>query len=192
MRVTTSFPLGTLRDTPSEAEIISHQLLLKAVYIRRVNSCIYAYMPLMLRVIEKISAIIEKELNSIGCTKLLLPQLHPADLWRKSERWEGYTAGEGIMFNLKDRLGKEFGLAPTHEEVITSIASETINSYKQLPQCFYQIQTKFRDEIRPRFVLMRSREFIMKDGYSFHSSENDLASFYEKVGNAYENIFKSC
>ncbi|MBO8216839.1 proline--tRNA ligase [Prochlorococcus marinus] len=192
MRVTTSFPLGTLRDTPSEAEIISHQLLLKAGYIRRVNSGIYAYMPLMLRVIEKISEIIEKELNSIGCTKLLLPQLHPADLWKKSERWEGYTAGEGIMFNLKDRQGKEFGLAPTHEEVITSIASETINSYKQLPQCFYQIQTKFRDEIRPRFGLMRSREFIMKDGYSFHSSENDLASFYEKVGNAYENIFKSC
>ena len=192
MRVTTSFPLGTLRDTPSEAEIISHQLLLKAGYIRRVNSGIYAYMPIMLRVIEKISAIIERELNSIGCTKLLLPQLHPADLWKKSERWEGYTAGEGIMFNLKDRQGKEFGLAPTHEEVITSIASETINSYKQLPQCFYQIQTKFRDEIRPRFGLMRSREFIMKDGYSFHSSENDLASFYEKVGIAYENIFKSC
>jgi len=192
MRVTASFPLGTLRDTPSEAEIISHQLLLKGGYIRRVNSGIYAYMPIMLRVIEKISAIIERELNSIGCTKLLLPQLHPADLWRKSERWEGYTAGEGIMFNLKDRQGKEFGLAPTHEEVITSIASETINSYKQLPQCFYQIQTKFRDEIRPRFGLMRSREFIMKDAYSFHSSEKDLASFYEKVGNAYENIFKSC
>ncbi len=192
MRVTTSFPLGTLRDTPSEAEIISHQLLLKAGYIRRINSGIYAYMPLMLRVIEKISAIIETELNSIGCTKLLLPQLHPADLWKKSERWEGYTAGEGIMFSLKDRQGKEFGLAPTHEEVITSIASEIINSYKQLPQCFYQIQTKFRDEIRPRFGLMRSREFIMKDGYSFHSSENDLASFYEKMGNAYNNIFKSC
>ncbi|MDC2994955.1 proline--tRNA ligase [Prochlorococcus sp. AH-736-F09] len=192
MRVTTSFPLGTLRDTPSEAEIISHQLLLKAGYIRRVNSGIYAYMPIMLRVIEKISAIIERELNSIGCTKLLLPQLHPAELWKKSERWQGYTAGEGIMFNLKDRQGKEFGLAPTHEEVITSIASETINSYKQLPQCFYQIQTKFRDEIRPRFGLMRSREFIMKDGYSFHSSEKDLASFYEKMGNAYENIFKSC
>ncbi len=192
MRVNTSFPLGTLRDTPSEAEIISHQLLLKAGYIRRVNSGIYAYMPIMLRVIEKVSTIIEEELNCIGCTKLLLPQLHPADLWKKSERWEGYTAGEGIMFNLKDRQGKEFGLAPTHEEVITSIASEIINSYKQLPQCFYQIQTKFRDEIRPRFGLMRSREFIMKDAYSFHSSEKDLASFFEKVGNAYENIFKSC
>ena len=192
MRVTTSFPLGTLRDTPSEAEIISHQLLLKGGYIRRVNSGIYAYMPIMLRVIEKISRIIEKELNSNGCTKLLLPQLHPADLWKSSERWHGYTAGEGIMFNLKDRQGKEFGLAPTHEEVITSIASEIINSYKQLPQCFYQIQTKFRDEIRPRFGLMRSREFIMKDGYSFHSSKEDLGSFYEKMGKAYENIFKNC
>ena len=192
MRVTTSFPLGTLRDTPSEAEIISHQLLLKGGYIRRVNSGIYAYMPIMFRVIEKISAIIDQELNSIGCTKLLLPQLHPADLWKRSKRWEGYTAGEGIMFHLKDRQGKEFGLGPTHEEVITSIASEIINSYKQLPQCFYQIQTKFRDEIRPRFGLMRSREFIMKDGYSFHSSQKDLASFYEKMGQAYANIFKNC
>ena len=192
MRVSTSFPLGTLRDTPSEAEIISHQLLLKGGYIRRVNSGIYAYMPIMLRVIEKISTIIEKELNNNCCSKLLLPQLHPAELWKKSERWEGYTAGEGIMFNLKDRQGKEFGLAPTHEEVITSIASEIINSYKQLPLCFYQIQTKFRDEIRPRFGLMRSREFIMKDGYSFHSSKDDLASFYEKMGKVYENIFKNC
>ena len=192
MRVTSSFPLGTLRDTPSEAEIISHQLLLKGGFIRRVNSGIYAYMPLMLRVIEKISKIIEKELNNYGCTKLLLPQLHPSDLWKKSERWEGYTAGEGIMFNLRDRQGKEFGLAPTHEEVITSIASEIINSYKQLPLCFYQIQTKFRDEIRPRFGLMRSREFIMKDGYSFHSSKEDLGSFYDEMGRAYENIFRNC
>ena len=192
MRVTTSFPLGTLRDTPSEAEIISHQLLLKGGYIRRISSGIYAYMPIMLRVIEKISKIIEKELNDNGCTKLLLPQLHPADLWKKSERWEGYTAGEGIMFSLKDRQDKEFGLAPTHEEVITNIASEIINSYKQLPQCFYQIQTKFRDEIRPRFGLMRSREFIMKDGYSFHSSKDDLSLFYDKMGRAYETIFRNC
>ena len=185
MRVTTSFPLGTLRATPSEADIISHKLLLRGGYIRRINSGIYAYMPIMLRVIEKISKIIEDELNNNGCTKLLLPQLHPADLWKRSERWEAYTAGEGIMFNLKDRQGKEFGLGPTHEEVITIIASEIINSYKQLPQCFYQIQTKFRDEIRPRFGLMRSREFIMKDGYSFHSSKEDLALFYEKMGKAY-------
>ncbi len=192
MRVTTSFPMFTLHDTPSEAEIISHKLLLKGGYIRRINSGIYAYMPIMYRVIEKISKIIENELNNNGCSRLLLPQLHPADIWKKSERWEGYTAGEGIMFNLKDRQGKDFGLAPTHEEVITSIASEIINSYKQLPLCFYQIQTKFRDEIRPRFGLIRSREFIMKDGYSFHSSKEDLAAFYERMGKAYENIFKNC
>ena len=191
MRVT-SFPLTTLRDAPSEAEIISHKLLLQGGYIRRVSSGIYAYMPLMLRVIEKISLIIDKELINIGCSKLLLPQLHPGELWEKSGRWEGYTAGEGIMFNLKDRQNRGYGLAPTHEEVITNIASEIINSYKQLPVCYYQIQTKFRDEIRPRFGLMRGREFIMKDGYSFHSSENDLKNFYKKMEKSYENIFKNC
>ncbi len=191
MRIT-SFPLTTLRDAPSEAEIISHKLLLQGGYIRRVSSGIYAYMPLMLRVIEKISLIIDKELSKIGCSKLLLPQLHPGELWEKSGRWEGYTAGEGIMFNLKDRQERAYGLAPTHEEVITSIASEIINSYKQLPVCYYQIQTKFRDEIRPRFGLMRGREFIMKDGYSFHSSESDLKIFYKKMEKSYENIFKNC
>ena len=191
MRVT-SFPLTTLRDAPSEAEIISHKLLLQGGYIRRVSSGIYAYMPLMLRVIEKISLIIDKELSKIGCSKLLLPQLHPGELWEKSGRWEGYTAGEGIMFNLKDRQERSYGLAPTHEEVITSIASEIINSYKQLPVCYYQIQTKFRDEIRPRFGLMRGREFIMKDGYSFHSSESDLKIFYKKMEKSYENIFRNC
>ncbi len=191
MRVT-SFPLTTLRDAPSEAEIISHKLLLQGGYIRRVSSGIYAYMPLMLRVIEKISLIIDKELSKIGCSKLLLPQLHPGELWEKSGRWEGYTAGEGIMFNLKDRQQRSYGLAPTHEEVITSIASEIINSYKQLPVCYYQIQTKFRDEIRPRFGLMRGREFIMKDGYSFHSCESDLKIFYKKMEKSYENIFRNC
>ena len=191
MRVT-SFPLSTLRDTPSEAEIISHQLLLKGGFIRRISSGIYAYMPLMLRVIEKISAIVQKELNSIGCSKLLLPQLHPADLWEKSGRWESYTAGEGIMFNLKDRQEREFGLAPTHEEVITNIAAEIISSYKQLPFCFYQIQTKFRDEIRPRFGLMRSREFIMKDAYSFHATKEDLQNFYKDMEKAYKAIFQNC
>ncbi len=191
MRVT-SFPLTTLRDAPSEAEIISHKLLLQGGYIRRVSSGIYAYMPLMLRVIEKISLIIDKELSKIGCSKLLLPQLHPGELWEKSGRWEGYTAGEGIMFNLKDRQERSYGLAPTHEEVITSIASEIINSYKQLPVCYYQIQTKFRDEIRPRFGLMRGREFIMKDGYSFHSCESDLKIFYKKMEKSYENIFRNC
>ena len=188
----TSYPLATLRENPAEAEIVSHQLLLKGGYIRRVSSGIYSYMPLMLRVIEKISSIIDKELKSIGCNKLLLPLLHPAELWERSGRWESYTAGEGIMFNLLDRQNRGFGLAPTHEEVITTIASEIINSYKQLPVCYYQIQTKFRDEIRPRFGLMRSREFIMKDGYSFHSSEEDLKQFYEKMETAYIKIFSNC
>ena len=191
MRVT-SFPMATLRDSPAEAEIISHQLLLKGGYIRRVSAGIYAYMPLLQRVIDKISNLIDKELFTIGCNKLLLPQLHPAELWKKSERWEGYTAGEGIMFNLKDRQQREYGLAPTHEEVITQIASEIINSYKQLPTCFYQIQTKFRDEIRPRFGLMRSREFIMKDAYSFHSSEEDLRNFYNIMEDSYNKIFNNC
>ena len=191
MRVT-SFPMTTLRDAPSEAEIISHKLLLQGGFIRRVGSGIYAFMPLMLKVIEKITSIIDKELIKVGCSKLLLPQLHPKELWEKSGRWEGYTEGEGIMFNLKDRQERAFGLAPTHEEVITNIASEIINSYKQLPVCYYQIQTKFRDEIRPRFGLMRGREFIMKDGYSFHSSESDLKIFYKKMEKSYENIFKNC
>ncbi len=188
----TSYPLATLRENPAEAEIVSHQLLLKGGFIRRVSSGIYSYMPLMLRVIEKISSIIDKELKSIGCNKLLLPLLHPAELWERSGRWESYTAGEGIMFNLLDRQNRGFGLAPTHEEVITTIASEIITSYKQLPICYYQIQTKFRDEIRPRFGLMRSREFIMKDGYSFHSSEEDLKQFYEKMETAYIKIFSNC
>ena len=191
MRVT-YFPLATLRDTPSEAEITSHQLLLKAGFIKRVSSGIYAYMPLMLRVIDKISLIIDKELHKIGCCKLLLPQLHPSELWKKTGRWESYTKGEGIMFNLKDRQDRSFGLAPTHEEVITYITSEIVNSYKQLPFCFYQIQTKFRDEIRPRFGLMRGREFIMKDGYSFHASKEDLIDFYKIMEESYENIFAKC
>ena len=191
MRVT-SFPLATLRDTPSEAEIISHKLLLKGGYIRRVSSGIYAYMPLMLKVIDKITQVIDNELLKIGSSKLLLPQLHPSELWEKSDRWEGYTIGEGIMFNLKDRQGRSFGLAPTHEEVITFIASESINSYKQLPISYYQIQTKFRDEIRPRFGLMRGREFIMKDGYSFHATQDDLKSFYKRMEDSYSNIFIKC
>ena len=191
MRVS-SFPLATLRDSPADAEIISHQLLLKGGFVRRISGGIYAYMPLLQRVIEKISSIIDKELSKQGCNKLLLPQLHPAGLWRQSERWEGYTAGEGIMFSLIDRQQREFGLAPTHEEVMTKIASEIINSYKQLPICFYQIQTKFRDEIRPRFGLMRSREFIMKDAYSFHSSKDDLKNFYEGMEETYKKIFKNC
>ncbi len=184
--------LVTLRDIPADAEITSHQLLLRGGFIRRVTSGIYAYMPLMWKVLKKITAIVQQEMDSAGSLQTLLPQLHPAELWEKSGRWQGYTAGEGIMFHLKDRQGRELGLGPTHEEIITNLAGEILHSYKQLPVCLYQIQTKFRDEIRPRFGLMRSREFIMKDAYSFHSNESDLKSTYQRMDNAYKTIFSRC
>ncbi|MBW3041535.1 proline--tRNA ligase [Prochlorococcus marinus] len=184
--------LTTLRDVPAEADITSHQLLLRGGFIRRLTGGIYAYMPLLWKVLKKITLIVEAELEKKGCLQTLLPQLQPSELWEKSGRWKSYTEGEGIMFSLKDRQGKELGLGPTHEEVITQIISQTIHSYKQLPINIFQIQTKFRDEIRPRFGLMRSREFIMKDAYSFHANENDLKSTYIDMKNAYENIFTQC
>ncbi|WP_186509093.1 proline--tRNA ligase [Synechococcus sp. RS9902] len=184
--------LVTLRDVPAEAEITSHQLLLRAGYIRRVGSGIYAYLPLMWRVLQKITAVVREEMNRAGAQETLLPQLHPAELWQKSGRWQGYTAGEGIMFHLEDRQGRELGLGPTHEEVITSLAGELLRSYRQLPVNLYQIQTKFRDEIRPRFGLMRGREFVMKDAYSFHASEADLRETYGVMDQAYRRIFERC
>ncbi len=184
--------LITLRDVPAEADIISHQLLLRGGFIKRLTGGIYAYMPLLWKVLKKITLIVEEELSKKGCLQTLLPQLQPSEIWEKSGRWKSYTEGEGIMFSLKDRQGKELGLGPTHEEVITQIISQTIHSYKQLPINIFQIQTKFRDEIRPRFGLMRSREFIMKDAYSFHANENDLQSTYSDMRNAYKNIFTKC
>ncbi len=184
--------LNTLRDVPAEADIISHQLLVRGGFIKRLTGGIYAYMPLLWKVLRKITLIVEKELTKKGCLQTLLPQLQPSELWEKSGRWKSYTEGEGIMFSLKDRQGKELGLGPTHEEVITQIISQTVYSYKQLPINIFQIQTKFRDEIRPRFGLMRSREFIMKDAYSFHANENDLKSTYSEMRNAYQNIFTKC
>ena len=184
--------LVTLRDDPAEAEIPSHKLLLRAGYIRRVASGIYAYLPLLFRVLQKISAIVREELNATGALETLLPQLQPADLWERSGRWSGYTAGEGIMFHLSDRQGRELGLGPTHEEVITALAADLLRSYRQLPVNLYQIQTKFRDEIRPRFGLMRGREFIMKDGYSFHADEASLKECYGEMDRAYRRIFSRC
>ncbi len=184
--------LITLRDVPAEADIVSHQLLLRGGFIRRLTGGIYAYMPLLWKVLKKITLIVEEELGNKGCLQTLLPQLQPSEIWEKSGRWKAYTEGEGIMFSLKDRQGKELGLGPTHEEVITKIISQTIHSYKQLPINLFQIQTKFRDEIRPRFGLMRSREFIMKDAYSFHSNEKDLHSTYLEMKSAYEKIFTKC
>ncbi len=182
----------TLRETPAEAEIPSHQLLLRAGYIRRIGSGIYAYMPLMWRVLQKVSQIVREEMDATGAQECLLPQLQPAQLWQESGRWDTYTKAEGIMFSLSDRGDRELGLGPTHEEVITTIARETIRSYRQLPLNLYQIQTKFRDEIRPRFGLMRGREFIMKDAYSFHADEASLQQTYQAMDQAYCNIMNRC
>ncbi|MEH2023847.1 proline--tRNA ligase [Nostoc sp.] len=180
----------TLRDDPADAEIPSHKLLLRAGYIRRVGSGLYAYLPLMWRVLQKVSQIVREEMNATGAQECLLPQLQPADLWKESGRWDTYTKAEGIMFSLIDRREQQLGLGPTHEEVITAIARDMIRSYRQLPLHLYQIQTKFRDEIRPRFGLMRGREFIMKDGYSFHADEASLKETYQDMYKAYSNILR--
>ncbi|WP_017315839.1 proline--tRNA ligase [Mastigocladopsis repens] len=180
----------TLRDDPADAEIPSHKLLLRAGYIRRIGSGVYAYLPLMWRVLQKVSQIVRQEMNAAGGQECLLPQLQPADLWKESGRWDTYTKAEGIMFALKDRRDQEQALGPTHEEVITAIARDMIRSYRQLPQLLYQIQTKFRDEIRPRFGLMRGREFIMKDAYSFNIDEESLEKSYQDMHTAYCNILR--
>ena len=182
----------TLRETPAEAEIPSHQLLLRAGYIRRIGSGIYAYLPLMWRVLKKVSQIVREEMDATGAQECLLPQLQPSQLWQESGRWDTYTKAEGIMFSLTDRGNRELGLGPTHEEVITAIARDAIRSYRQLPLNLYQIQSKFRDEIRPRFGLMRGREFIMKDAYSFHTDEESLKQTYQDMDRAYRNIMTRC
>ncbi|MBW4542727.1 MAG: proline--tRNA ligase [Myxacorys chilensis ATA2-1-KO14] len=184
--------LVTLREDPAEAEIPSHKLLVRAGYIRRIGSGVYAYLPLMWRVLQKVSQIVREEMNAAGAQECLLPQLQPSDLWKESGRWDTYTKAEGIMFSLIDRQERELGLGPTHEEVITAIAREMIRSYRQLPQNLYQIQTKFRDEIRPRFGLMRGREFIMKDAYSFDADEAAMKATYQKMNQAYHNILRRC
>jgi prolyl-tRNA synthetase len=180
----------TLRDDPADAEIPSHKLLLRAGYIRRIGSGIYAYLPLMWRVLQKVSQIVREEMNATNAQECLLPQLQPAELWKESGRWDTYTKAEGIMFSLIDRREQQLGLGPTHEEVITTVARDMIRSYRQLPLHLYQIQTKFRDEIRPRFGLMRGREFIMKDGYSFHVDEVSLKETYQDMYQAYSNMLR--
>ncbi|WP_298612776.1 proline--tRNA ligase [uncultured Thermosynechococcus sp.] len=182
----------TLRDDPAEAEIPSHKLLLRAGYIRRIASGIYSYLPLMWRVLQKVSAIVREEMNRTGALECLLPQLQPAELWQESGRWDTYTKAEGIMFSLTDRSQRQLGLGPTHEEVITTLAKDLIRSYRQLPVHLYQIQTKFRDEIRPRFGLMRGREFIMKDGYSFHADVASLKETYQVMYDTYSRILHRC
>jgi prolyl-tRNA synthetase len=179
----------TIREVPTEAENISHQLLLRAGFIRKLSAGIYSFLPLGWRVIKKIENIIREEMDRIEGQEIHLPALHPKELWEESGRWS--AMGE-VLMKLKDRKEADFCLAPTHEEVVTDLARREIISYRQLPQMVYQIQTKFRDEPRPRAGLLRMREFIMKDAYSFHPDIIDLDNYYPKVKRAYENIFRRC
>ena len=188
MRMSKLF-VQTLREFPNDAEAISHKLLVRAGYIKKLTSGIYSYLPLMQRVLAKISQIIREEMNSAGAQELLMPFVQPSEVWQKSGRWEVY--GKELA-RFSDRHGNQMCLAPTHEEVITSVVSGTFTSYKQLPINLYQIQTKFRDEIRPRFGLLRGREFIMKDAYSFHTSQESLDKEYQNMAAAYKRIFERC
>lgn len=179
----------TLREFPSDAEVISHKLLVKAGYIRKLTSGVYNYLPLMWRVLKKVEDITREELNKAGAQELLMPFVQPKELWIESGRWEVY--GRELM-RMRDRHDREMCLGPTHEEIITSIARDGLKSYKQLPVNLYQIQLKFRDEVRPRFGLLRGREFIMKDGYSFATCQEELDAEYENMANAYTKIFNRC
>ena len=188
MRYTQYF-LPTLKETPGDAEVISHQLMARAGMIRKVAAGIYDYLPLGLRVIRKVENIIREEMNRAGAIEILMPAVSPADLWQQSGRWQEY--GKELL-RLKDRKDTEFCIGPTHEEVVTEIVRGTVNSYRQLPLNLYQIQTKFRDEIRPRFGLMRGREFIMKDAYSFDIDDAAADISYDRMYHAYRRIFKRC
>lgn len=179
----------TLRENPAEAEVVSHQLLVRAGYIRRLSNGVYSYLPMMWRVLKKVEQIVREEMDRAGAQELLMPILQPAELWQSSGRWDVYGP---LMMRVKDRHDREYGLAPTAEEVITDIATREIRSYRQLPVNLYQIQTKYRDEIRPRFGLLRGREFIMKDAYSFHNNQEDLNREYDVMADAYTRIFERC
>ncbi|MCQ6274130.1 proline--tRNA ligase [Bacillus sp. V3B] len=181
--------IPTLREVPADAEIKSHQLLLRAGFMRQNASGVYSYLPLAKRVLQKVEQIVREEMDNAGSVELLMPALQQAELWQESGRW--YTYGPELM-RLHDRNNREFALGATHEEVITSLVRDEVKSYKRLPLSLYQIQTKFRDEQRPRFGLLRGREFIMKDGYSFHSSYESLDEVYEQIFQAYSNIFSRC
>ena len=181
------FGLTTLKEVPAEAEIVSHKLMLRAGLIRRLASGLFTWMPLGLRVLRKVEAVVREEMNRAGALELLMPAVQPAELWQKTGRWDQYGP---LLLRMEDRHGREYCVGPTHEEVITDIACKELRSYKQLPVNFYQIQTKFRDEIRPRFGVMRSREFIMKDAYSFDMDDAGLDISYDKMHSAYTAIFE--
>ncbi|MEY3289063.1 MAG: hypothetical protein RLZZ419_1305 [Pseudomonadota bacterium] len=183
---TTKFPLNTVKETPADAEITSHQLMIRAGLIRKLAAGLYTWLPLGLRVLRKVEKITRDEMEKVGALEVLMPALQPAELWQETGRWEQYGPE---LARLKDRHDREFCLGPTHEEIITDLARNELKSYKQLPITYYQVQTKFRDEIRPRFGVMRSREFIMKDAYSFHLDQDSLQETYDVMYQAYTNIF---
>ncbi|MEO7558003.1 MAG: proline--tRNA ligase, partial [Gammaproteobacteria bacterium] len=178
--------LPTTKETPADAEIISHQLMLRAGMVRKLAAGIYTWLPLGLRVLRKVEAIIREEMDRSGAQEVLMPTVQPAELWQESGRWQQYG---GELLRLKDRHQRDFCYAPTAEEVITDMARREMRSYKQLPATFYQIQTKFRDEPRPRFGVMRAREFLMKDAYSFHIDQASLDKTYADMHAAYTRIF---
>ena len=184
---TSQFYLSTLKEAPNEAELPSHKLMLRAGLIKRLGSGLYTWMPLGLRILRKVEAVVREEMNKAGALELLMPAVQPAELWKETGRWEVFGPQ---MLKIKDRHDRDFCFGPTHEEVITDIARSEIKSYRQLPINLYQVQTKFRDEIRPRFGVMRAREFVMKDAYSFHSSFESLQQTYEVMYRTYSSIFK--
>ena len=188
MRWTQSF-IPTLKETPAEAEIISHKLMLRAGLLRKLAGGLYTFLPLGLRALRKVEQIVREEMDRAGALEVLMPALQPPEIWKQSGRYE---SARDVLFKVKDRAQKEWLLGPTHEEVITSVVANEINSYRQLPKNFYQIQTKFRDEIRPRFGLMRAKEFIMKDAYSFDVSDELAQVSYKKMYDAYARIFDRC
>ncbi|MGB8327519.1 MAG: proline--tRNA ligase [Steroidobacteraceae bacterium] len=180
------YPINTTKETPAEAEVVSHQLMLRAGLVRRLAAGLYTWLPLGLRTLRKVEAIVREEMDRAGAIELLMPAVQPAELWQESGRWEQYGPE---LLRLKDRHERDFVIGPTHEEVITDIARRELRSYRQLPVNFYQIQVKFRDEIRPRFGVMRAREFIMKDAYSFHLDAASLAEGYARMRAAYTRMF---
>ena len=183
----TNLPLNTLKEVPAEAETLSHQLMLRAGLIRRLASGLYSWLPIGMRVLQKVENIIREEMNRAGALEVMMPIVQPAELWKESGRWEKFGPE---LLRLKDRHQRKFCLGPTHEEVITDIVRRELKSYRQLPVNYYQIQAKFRDEIRPRFGVMRAREFTMKDAYSFHIDEESLLKDgYEVMRSTYEKIF---
>lgn len=182
----TQFLIATVKETPADAVVVSHQLMLRAGMIRKLASGLYTWLPLGLRTLRKVEGIVREEMNKAGALEVLMPAIQPAELWQETGRWFEYG---GELLRVKDRHGRDFCVGPTHEEVITDLVRNELSSYKQLPVTFYQVQTKFRDETRPRFGVMRSREFIMKDAYSFHADQESLNETYDKIHAAYSNIF---